>query len=161
MAKFFYDGETDTLYVERGDGFGWLGLLFLLASPALIIAVWLEQYALFVSENILLSCSIFLALSILLGILVYRKKKVKRKLLGIAAVVVSLLPVAVAQIFYAIPYILAQEGLLGITFEWLVVTFFTVGISFFVIQISLLFRNGLKHLLLAGAYLIVTLIVIL
>ena len=75
--------------------------------------------------------------------------------------VVSLLPIAMAQACYAIPYILSHDGAIGVTFEWLIVIFFTVGISFFVIQISLLFRNGIKHLMVAAVYLIIALVVVL
>ena len=161
MANYFYDRDTDTLYVSQGDGFGWLALLFVLATPFFIIAVWLRQYALFVSEHVLLSWAAFLGLSVVLGNLLYRKKKAENKRIGIIAVVVSLLPIAIAQACYAIPYILSHDGAMGVTFEWLIVTFFTVGISFFVIQISLLFKNGMKHLMVAAVYLIVALIVIL
>lgn len=161
MANYFYDRDTDTLYVSRGDGFGWFALLFVLATPFFIIAVWLRQYALFTSAHALLSWIIFLGLSVLLGDLLYRKKKASNKKLGIVAVVVSLLPIAMAQAFYAIPYILAHDGAIGVAFEWLIVTFFTVGISFFVIQISLLFMNGVKHLMVAATYLIIALFVIL
>lgn len=161
MANYFYDRDTDTLYVSRGDGFGWFALLLVLAIPFFIIAAWLRQYALFASEHALLTWVVFLGLSVVLGDLLYRRKKAENKKLGIVAVAVSLLPIAMAQAFYAIPYILSHEGALGVTFEWLIVTFFTVGISFFVIQISLLFKNGVKHLVVATVYLLIALIVIL
>ena len=150
MANYFYDQDTDTLYVSHGDGFGWLALLFFLATPFFIISVWLRQYAVFASEHALLSWGAFLGFSALLGKLLYRKKEAENAKVGILAVIVSLLPIAIAQAFYAIPYILSHNGTVGITFEWLIVTFFTVGISFFVIQISLLFQNNqlsyLQHL---------------
>lgn len=161
MANYFYDRDADTLYVSRGDGFGWFALLFVLATPFFIIAVWLRQYALFASEHALLSWIIFLGLSVLLGDLLYRKTKASNKKLGIVAVVAFLLPIAIAQACYAIPYILSHDGAIGVTFEWLIVTFFTVGISLFVIQISLLFKNGIKHLMVAAVYLLIALIVFL
>lgn len=77
------------------------------------------------------------------------------------AVVVSLLPIAIAQACYAIPYILSHDGAIGVAFEWMIVTFITVGISFFMIQISLLFKNGIKHLMVAAVYLFIALIFIL
>lgn len=64
-----------------------------------------------------------------LGDPLYRRKKAEKKKLGIVAVLVSLLPIAMVQAFYAIPYILSHDGAIGVTFEWLIVTFFTVGIS--------------------------------
>ena len=160
MANYFYDRDTDTLYVSRGDGFGWFALLFVLATPFFIIAVWLRQYALFASEHALLSWVVFFGLSVVLGDLLYKRKATNRKL-GIVAVVVSLLPIAIAQACYAIPYILSHDGAIGVAFEWMIVTFITVGISFFVIQISLLFKNGIKHLMVAAVYLFIVLIFIL
>lgn len=161
MANYFYDRDTDTLYVSRGDGFGWFALLFVLATPFFIIAVWLRQYALFATEHALLSWAVFLGLSVVLGNLLYRKRKATNRKLGIVAVVVSLLPIAIAQACYAIPYILSHDGAIGVAFEWMIVTFITVGISFFVIQISLLFKNGIKHLMVAAVYLFIALIFIL
>ena len=161
MANYFYDRDTDTLYVYRGDGFSWFALLFVLAAPIFIIAVWLRQYALLASEHAMLSWVVFLGLSVVLGDLLYRKKKAVNKKLGIVAVVVSLLPIAMAQAFYVIPYILSHDGAIGVTFECLIVTFFTVGISFFVIQISLLFKDGVKHLMVAVVYIFIALFVIL
>ena len=160
MANYFYDEDTDTVYVSEGDGFGWLGLLFVLATPFFIIAVWLRQYASFASEHALLSWGVFLSLSTALGALLYKKRNATHRILGIVAVVVTLLPVALAQAFYAIPYILSHNGAIGVTFEWSIVTFFTVGISFFVTQISLLFKNGVKHLIIATVYLLIALIII-
>ena len=96
----------------------------------------------------------------MLGDLLYKRKATNRKL-GIVAVVVSLLPIAIAQACYAIPYILSHDGAIGVAFEWMIVTFITVGISFFVIQISLLFRDGVKHLMVAVVYLFIALIFIL
>lgn len=161
MANYFYDRDTDTLYVSQGDGFGWFALLFVLATPFFIIAAWLRQYALFATEHVLLSWVVFLGLSVVLGNLLYRKRRAANRKLGIVAVVVSLLPIAIAQACYAIPYILSHDGAIGVAFEWMIVTFITVGISFFVIQISLLFKNGIKHLMVAAVYLFIALIFIL
>lgn len=161
MANYIYDRDTDTLYVSDGDGFGGVALLFLLALPFLMIAAWLRQYALFASEHPLLFWVVFLVLSLGLGHILYRKKKAANKKLGIAAVIVSLLPTAMAQMFYAVPYVLSHDEDIGVAFEWLIVTFFTVGFSFFVIQVGFLFKNGGKHLMLAAVYFFIALIIIL
>lgn len=71
----------------------------------------------------MLSWVVFLGLSVVLGDLLYRKKKAVNKKLGIVAVVISLLPIAMAQAFYVIPYILSHDGAIGVTFECLIVTF--------------------------------------
>lgn len=161
MANYYYDRDTDTYYKTSGDGFGWFAFFLILATPFFIIAVWLRQYALFVSDHSVLSSLAFLGFSVFLGTLLYRKKKVKHRLIGVIAVVISLLPIGLAQVLYAIPYILSHDSAVGVTFEWMVVTFFTVGIAFFTNQICTLFRNGLKHLLVATVYLIIVLFVIL
>lgn len=160
MANFFYDKETDTLYVSEGDGFGWLAFLFVLATPFFIIAFWLHQYATFVSDHAFLSTIIYLLFGTFLSFFLYRRKRLQHRILGFVAVVVSLLPVYLAQILYAIPYILTHDGPIEIAFEWIVVTFFTIGITFFLNQICLLFRNGLTHLIASICYLVVTLLVL-
>ena len=161
MANYIYDRDTDTLYVSDGDGFGGVALLFLLALPFLMIAAWLRQYALFASEHPLLFWIVFLVLSLGLGHVLYRKKKAANKKLGIAAIIVSLLPIAMAQMFYTVPYVLSHDEDIGVAFEWLIVTFFTVCFSFFVIQVGFLFKNGGKHLMLAAVYFFIALIIIL
>lgn len=161
MSKLLYDQDEDKLYVIEDDGFGWFVLFLVLATPFFIIAVWLRQYALFASEHPLLLWGVFLGLSWLLGRRLYRKKDVQSDKIGIVAVMVSVLPIAIGQAFYAIPYILSHEGAVGVAFEWMIVTFFTVGISVFVIQISLLFRDGIKHLMVAAVYLVIALFIIL
>lgn len=160
MANYFYDKDTDTLYVSESDGFGWLGFLFVLATPFFIIAVWLRQYAVFVNDHTFLSALIYLLFGALLSFFLYRKRQIQHKLLGFVAVVMSLLPVYFAQTLYAIPYILTHDGPIEIAFEWMIVTFFTVGITFFLNQICLLFKNGLTHLIAAICYLVVTLIIL-
>lgn len=160
MANYFYDKETDTLYVSENDGFGWLGFLFVLAAPFIIIAVWLKQYATFVNSHSFLSCIVFLLFAAFVSLLHYRRRRTQHRLLGFIAVVVSLLPVYLAQTMYAIPYILSHDGPLEIAFEWMIVTFLTVGLTFFLNQICLLFKNGLTHLIAASLYLILTWIIL-
>ena len=160
MAKYFYDRETDTVYFWRGDGSGWFALLLVLAVPFFIIASWLKQYATFVDAHLWLSAGIFLGLSVLMGSLAYRKRKAAHKRIGVLAVVVSVLPVGIAQGWHAIPYVIASGDALGITFEWVVVTALTVGLSCFINQICFLLKNGWKHLWIAAVYLVITSVVV-
>ena len=162
MDKFYiYDKETDTIYVSENDGFGWFGLFILLATPFFIIGVWLKEYATFVSKYMLPATLAFLGFGLVVGFLLYKKHRKAKRGLGIVAVIISLLPIWIGQVTYAIPYILAQDDYFLVSFEWLIITFFTVGISFFVIQISMLLKNGLTHLMIAGIYLVAAILVFL
>lgn len=117
MANYYYDRDTDTYYRTDNDGFGWFAFFIILATPFFIISVWLRQYASFVSKHPFIATIIFVAISILLGYLLYRKRKAVHKGVGILGVITSLLPVGLAQILYAVPYILSSDSAIGTTLE--------------------------------------------
>ena len=157
MANYIYDKETDTLYVSDGDGLGWLGVLFILTLPFIFIASFLQQYAEFVNSNSQFAFLIFLALSTLLSIWLCTRCKTKFLPIDILASIISMLPIALVQKYYAIPIIQSDNEALFIVIEWFFPTFFTIGISFFLTQLGLLLRNGITHLIISLLYLWITL----
>lgn len=161
MADYIYDRETDTLYVLDEDGMIWFRLFLILAIPFCVAACWLMEYAQFVSDHPGLYFAVFLGFSVLFGNWLYHKRSARHPKAGILAAALTLLPVWAGQMFHAVPYLLAKDSIFAGIFEWLVVTFFTVGISFLVLQLSLLFRDGRRHLGVAAGYLLVALCFIL
>lgn len=160
MANYIYDKETDTLYISDGDGISWLAVLFVLAVPFILISSWLQQYAQFVNSHSPLALLIFIAFSILVSIWINARSKTRFLLIGILASVISMLPIALIQKHYAIPIIQSDNEALFIVIEWFFPTFFTISISFFLIQISLLLKNGIIHLILSLVYLAITILFI-
>lgn len=161
MSNYHDDRETHITAWVDGSGFGWALLFFFLAAPFALLAIWLWDYARFVSDHKVFCSGLFLAISILLSCLLYGKSKVEHKLFGIVGVFASLLPIWIAQIFYAVPFILASDNVFEVAVEWVLVTLITVGITFFVNLISMMYENGLKHLAVSAVYLIIALVIIL
>lgn len=64
----------------------------------------------------------------------------------------TLLPVWLAQLMYAVPYILMHDHIFSVTMEWVLVTGISFGVSFLLLHIGIILRNGKKHLLLASIY---------
>lgn len=151
MANFWYDPETDTWYTVNGDGFGWFLVFFALAAPFILFGVFLKQASLFVHNHLLISSIIFLVLAALLSYLLYHRREVSHRKAGYAAVFFSVLPCWLVQLAQ-IPGIIENDVTVWGSITWIFTTFFTVGLAFFIIQICLLFNNGLKHLAVAGIY---------
>ena len=161
MAKYFYDETTDTLYIAEGysndsSGWGWFAFFILLLVPFFIVGVWVREAAAFIFSHPVLSAIIYAALSFLLGFFFYFRKRIKHKALGIVAVVVSFVPVAIIQVCFALPEMLENvdtAGFFSNVFGWIIVTFFSVGICVFLNLICGLLKNGVKHLVASTVYL--------
>lgn len=152
MANFLYDLDTDTWYATTDNVSGWIILFAVIAIPFGIIAFFLQDFSLFVHDHMVLSCLIFLALSYLLGRFLYRTREALHPKAGSIAVLVSLLPCGLAQLS-ALSKFWENENLFGALLNWLILTFLTVSVTVFVIQLSLLSKDGLKHLVIASCYL--------
>lgn len=161
MSNHYDDRDTYINDWVDGSGFGWFLLFFFLAAPFLLLAIWLWKYAEFVIDHKVFCSGVFLVISILISCLLYGRSKVEHKLFGIVAIFASLMPIWIAQLFYAVPFILSNDNAFEVTVEWLLVTLITVGITFFVDLIGIMYENGLKHLALSAVYLIVALVIIL
>lgn len=159
MGKAYYDHETDTLYVAHGDGSGWFVFLVVLATPFFVIASLLKEYAQIVNRYPVVSTGVYFLLAWTTSWWFHRKKKIANRKTGIVAGVLTLLPVWMVQLMYAVPYVAAGDKMLPVTIEWVLVTGISFGVSYLLLQIGLLFRNGKKHFLLAGVYLLLALAV--
>ena len=157
MGKAYYDQESDTLYVANGDGSGWFGFFVVLSTPFFVVASLLGEYAQIVYRHPVVSTGVYFLLAWTASWWFHRKKRITNRKTGILAGVLTLLPIWLAQLMYAIPYIVAHDNMLTVTIEWVLVTGISFGISFLLLHIGLLFRNGKKHLLLASTYLAIAL----
>lgn len=159
MANFLYDPDTDTWYGVSDSGGGWIIGLFILVLPFAMVAFFIQDVSEFVHTHMVLSCLVFLALSYLFGYFLYRKRDALYPKVGYIAVLISILPCGLAQLS-AFSSFWENENLFSNFLGWLLLTFLSVSLTFFVIHISLLFNNGIKHLRLAIVYLALTIVVL-
>lgn len=169
MSDYRQGRDSHIVSLEDGKGYGWLLLFILLTYPFLVASERLHKYALFIDDHTSLAIGVFIGLSVLITYSLYRERRVRYKVAGILGVIVSFLPIVLAQVLFVVPYILSSDRAnettfqyaVGTTFTWFMTSFFTLGSSFFVNQISLQLTNGIKHLLIAFAYLAIALLFIL
>lgn len=138
---------SDTPYVVDSDGWGWFALFIMLALPFFIIGLLLTQATEWICAHPYISISIYLILSLVIGIILYARGK-RWRLPGIIATMITLAPFALVEGLYMVPYIM-QNSLFASVFEWLLVTLLIGGITFFVIVISSALKSGLMHLVIA------------
>lgn len=152
MGKAYYDQQTDTLYAAHGDGSGWFAFFVVLSTPFFVVASLLEEYAQIINKHPLLSTVVYLLLVGTASWCLHRKKEIRNRKIGILAGMLTLLPVWLAQLMYAVPYILMHDHIFSVTMEWVLVTGISFGVSFLLLHIGIILRNGKKHLLLASIY---------
>jgi hypothetical protein len=135
-------------YVADSDGWGWFALLIMLALPFFVMGILLMQMTEAICKHPYISFGTYLVFSFVFGLIFYSRGNKKFKLAGIAATMITLLPFALTEAFYMVPYIV-QHALFASVFEWLIVTAILGGITFFILSIANLLENGWIHLILA------------
>lgn len=139
-------------YVVDSNGWGWFMLIMLAILPFFILSLLISSISEFFKTHLTLCVVGYLLLSFGLGLILYNNKQIRHRMLGIVATVLTMAPIAIVQIAYAIPYVLAKPGF-GAAFEFILVLALTAGGSIFVFSISRLLRNGAVHLVMALIFL--------
>lgn len=147
------------VYVPDASGWGWGAIFFLGALPFLMISIFLKKYAAAVCANPITATVIYLLLSLILSIILYRKNSMCR-LCGIISTIITMLPQAIIQGVYAIPYISVTDGFFFLSIEWLLISGFMLGLTVFVLAISRLLKKGYIRLIVAVLFLAITLFVV-
>ena len=147
------------VYVPDASGWGWFALFILAALPFFLISIFLKKYAAAVCANPVLAAAIYLLISLILSIILYRKNSIRR-LCGILSAVIAMLPQAVVQGVYAIPYITVKDSIFSLSVEWLFVSGLMLGITVFVLVTSRLFEKGYIRVVVAIVFLVITLVVV-
>lgn len=161
MGIFDPFGDIDNtkeghVYVVDHKGWGWFAIFVLLALPFFMVSLMLRKYANAVCEHPVVAILIYGLLTLIVTIMLYGGGNKRFRFLGVVATMMTMLPMAAVQVCYAIPYILINDGFFTITFEWLLVTFFSLSITVFVLSIGNLCQNGIIHFLLAAAFVVAT-----
>ena len=138
----------ETPYVVDSDGWGWFMIFLLLALPFFLIGIFLTRAAALICSHPYISMVIYLLFSFLIGGVLYIWGNKKRKVFGLIATLITLLPLATVEGLYLIPYIL-QSGLFTAVFEWILVTAVVGGITFFILAIANVLNNGVIHFIIS------------
>lgn len=136
--------SADTPYVVSADGWGWFAIFIILAIPFFIIGLIVTRFSQFLYQHPYLSICGYITISFILGNILYRRGRRKFKSIGVVATLITMLPFAMVEGLYLVPYI-QQNSLFSAAFEWLIVTVFICVITFFVMVISNMLDNGLIH----------------
>ena len=126
---------------------------FIIALPFLFLAVFLQAAANYISEHSVLVSIIYFAILFLIATLVYYTSKSKFKLVGIPATVMNFIPLYL-YIRGEIPYIITIEEmgeLVGYSISWLIVTIIILAISIFLTAMGMLTKNGIWHMVISIA----------
>lgn len=146
-------------YVVSSDGWGWFAILIMLAMPFFLMGIILLNFAETVCAHPYISAGLYFLFALIFSFIFYGRGNKKCKGLGVVASVITLLPFAMVEGLYMIPYIL-QNSLFSAVFEWIIVTVFIGAITFFLLAISNILGNGLIHLIIAIAFCVIVFLIL-
>ena len=150
--------QTYRYYSDDSLAEGWIILLFIVSIPFLFMFLMLQKFCQFYASHLILCVLVYLAVSVAAGIFIYRKSR--PIIIGAAAIVINFLPLLNLLTFYCIP-LMVTEANFDNTLEFVLTTFFCVGAEIFVVALSKIMRNSVKHLLLSiGLFAVAALLLI-
>lgn len=147
------DTREGTPYVVDNDGWGWFFIFILVSIPFLIIGSVIANISLWVCNHPIVSLSIYLVLTFLIGIVFYARSSMRHRICGIIATFLTIAPLGMGVALYAIPYVMI-EGSFSSIFDWVLVAAFLFGITFFIFAICNLLKNGMIHLMIGFVFFI-------
>ncbi|MGN1249918.1 MAG: hypothetical protein ACI4XW_07535, partial [Candidatus Spyradocola sp.] len=147
------------IYLVESDGWGWFMIFILLALPFFILGLFLTQLSAAICEHPYITICVYSIFAIVFSIAFNIFTHQRFKVVGTIATILTLTPIFLVQILYMIPYI-SQNSLFGAVFEWLVVTAMMVGLTFFILAMMNLLKNGWIHLGVAAVFLALTVFIL-
>ena len=147
------DTRKGTPYVVDNDGWGWFLIFIVVSIPFLIIGSLIANISTWVCNHPILSLSIYLILTLLIGIIFYARSSMRHRICGIIATFLTIAPLGMGVALYAMPYVMI-EGSFSSIFDWVLVAAFLFGIMFFIFSICNLLKNGLIHLVIGLVFFI-------
>ena len=159
-----FDNDIDNTrpnqpYVVDSDGWGWFMLFVAATGPFILASMMLERYVAFVIEHPKLFCIMFLSLSLLLGVIISHSSLCNR-FLSVISVFLTMMPWAIVQIIYAIPYVQAQDGIFTLVVEWFLVTALVTVLTIILLSLIRVIQNGVARLTIGSTFLLVTLYIV-
>lgn len=150
---------ANTPYVVDSDGWGWFALFLIFALPFFCLGILITQLAETVCAHPHMTVFIYLIISSVFSFIFNIRMQQRFKILGIFATILAMIPFMLVQVLYLIPYIV-QNSLFASVFEWIIVTAVIGGISFFILAISNVIRNGMIQLTISMIFLAVTIVIL-
>ena len=138
----------------------WFAMMLLLAVPFALLLLFMEKAALFFARHLIVIGVIYLLVSIAIAATLYLASKKRWRVAGFAAVLLTTVPTFLALTFYLVPFEAIDPGFDAVLDFFLIMLPFLGG-AILITSISRQLNNGLKHLLIAAAYFIVCLLILL
>ena len=138
-------------YVVDSSGWGWFMLFYLAALPFIVLSVLIEDFAKWYAEHLILCLIIFALHSCIIGILLYRRRNYKHRVLGVIASLLTTAPLACFMTRYLIPFVILEPGFDAV-FDFILIILLLFGGQVLVFSLCRLFKNGLAHLFLSALF---------
>ena len=141
------DGWTSTYYeYVSNDSITTMGLVAfaLLSSPIIFLFFIAHEFCIYLKEHLLTYLIIYFVISFLIGLVLYRNKRIRNRGFGIVATVATMTPLALNIILNCTPNMVTNPNF-GTCFSVAVILFITFGIEIFVMSMARLQRDGIKH----------------
>lgn len=134
----------------NGNGGGlWLFIVLLIALPFLYMGLAIGSLSDIICAHPLLFATLYLILSIVIGVSFYNQPGMKHCGLGVIASILTILPFGMLSGLYAIPFIQLEGGSFDSIFDWILIAAIVLGITYFIFSICNLLGNGRVHFVLA------------
>lgn len=148
MWKDIDETRPGTPYVVDGTGWGFFGVLVLLSVPALILLSIVTGITGWIAAHPVLSGGIYLGIGLAVGVLLYCLEPVKFRVLGIAATILTFLPLGLTMALYAIPYMMIEGGFSSLI-DWLLILVILGIVCLMILSWAVSLENGLLHFFIA------------
>lgn len=146
------DTKVGTPYLVDNSGWGWFLIFIIIAVPFLMLGSAVFTFSIWICQHPVLSFVLYLIISIVIGALFYGRSSVRYRICGILATIFTMIPMGMGVALYAIPYVMIT-GKLSAAFDWILVTAFLCGITFFIFALCKLLKNGRIHLVMSLVFL--------
>lgn len=153
------DTRPGTPYVVDNNGWGWFFVFLLVAIPFLMVGGLIAQISTWVCLHPILSSLLYLLLAFICGVIFYSRSSMRHRVCGVAAALLTWLPLSLGAGLYMIPYVML-EGSVSSFLDWVLVAALLFGITFFIFSICNLLRNGLIHLFISLLFFVLSVIFI-
>lgn len=145
------DTKSGTPYIVDNDGWGWLFLFIIVSVPFLLVGGAIANVSAWVCRHPVLSLSIYVLLTLLIGVFFYSRSLMRHRICGVVATILTMIPLGMGVGLYAVPYVVVT-GSLSSVFDWVLVAAILFGITFFIFSICNTLKNGLIHLIIGLAF---------
>lgn len=138
--------------VVDSNGWGWFGLLFLLALPLMVIGGVSRQVCAWIEEHLVIFVILYVASFIVLGLVLYARPNARHRIFGVVATVLTAVPLGLVLVLYFVPYALSRDSVFEVATSCLSTVGLLGAVMFLILSVGALLRNGARHFAIAFAF---------